>query len=356
MGEDVNECISVLNHIDKVVCGITPLFLAAQRGRTKVCKLLIENGANPNQPSYIENSTELCTPAQVASLNLHFILARYLKKAVKKRREENVVLDDDEHVSRRLSRVVSISSAAPEGSTPATEFMANIGDLTNWNPESGGKVDKKQGQAKLDPESGGKVDKKQGQAKWDPESGEKVDKKQGQAKLDPESGGKVDKKQGSKLMSTLNLFKWRPDSRNDLFSTSSVSRSQPVDPNQLDNEDNTKVLNKFLKVLDLSEWDPSGAGGAEEANSGPDGSPSYLPSYHLNYPPVPTFPLPLRVQFLKELDLSEWDPSGAEAAEEVDSGPDGSPSCPSPGTPKTPQALDNGRSPFSLVTQPFGAP
>ncbi len=44
---------------------ITPLFLAAQRGNTKVCKLLVENGANPNQPSYIEGSAELCTPAQV---------------------------------------------------------------------------------------------------------------------------------------------------------------------------------------------------------------------------------------------------------------------------------------------------
>ena len=44
---------------------ITPLFLAAQKGHTKVCKLLVENGANPNQPSYIEGTTELCTPAEV---------------------------------------------------------------------------------------------------------------------------------------------------------------------------------------------------------------------------------------------------------------------------------------------------
>ena len=34
-------------------------------GNTKVCKLLVENGANPNQPSYIKGSTELCTPAEV---------------------------------------------------------------------------------------------------------------------------------------------------------------------------------------------------------------------------------------------------------------------------------------------------
>lgn len=50
---------------------ITPLFLAAQRGHMEACRLLVENGANPLQPCYIQGTAELCTPQQVASLNLH---------------------------------------------------------------------------------------------------------------------------------------------------------------------------------------------------------------------------------------------------------------------------------------------
>ena len=93
----IHRTISMRNQQNSTVSGITPLFLAAQRGHLKVCKLLVENGAKPNQPSYITGSTDLCTPAQVAKLNFHISVSSYLKKAAKRRKEEDAVLalDDD---------------------------------------------------------------------------------------------------------------------------------------------------------------------------------------------------------------------------------------------------------------------
>lgn len=67
----VHRTISMRNQQNATVSGITPLFLAAQRGHLKVCKLLVENGAKPNQPSYIAGSTDLCTPAQVCPSDKH---------------------------------------------------------------------------------------------------------------------------------------------------------------------------------------------------------------------------------------------------------------------------------------------
>ncbi|GFH18761.1 ANK_REP_REGION domain-containing protein, partial [Haematococcus lacustris] len=52
------------NQNRKLVAGITPLFLAAQAGNMDVVKLLVQSGANPTQPSYIQGKADLCTPAQ----------------------------------------------------------------------------------------------------------------------------------------------------------------------------------------------------------------------------------------------------------------------------------------------------
>ncbi|KAG2434640.1 hypothetical protein HXX76_007534 [Chlamydomonas incerta] len=101
-GCSLHETVSLRNQHGRLVCGITALFLAAQRGHGEIVKLLVTNGASPIQPCFIQGSTELCTPAEVASLNLHFKLSRYLKKAAQARRKEEEVLamDDEDRMSQ----------------------------------------------------------------------------------------------------------------------------------------------------------------------------------------------------------------------------------------------------------------
>ncbi|MEW5303672.1 MAG: hypothetical protein WDW36_006342 [Sanguina aurantia] len=100
-GGSLQETISLKNQHNKIVCGISPLFLAAQRGHLEVAKLLVENGANASTPCFIQGSTEVCTPREVANLNLHYKLARYLKRAIRQRRREEAFLaeDDDDNMS-----------------------------------------------------------------------------------------------------------------------------------------------------------------------------------------------------------------------------------------------------------------
>ncbi|GFR44135.1 hypothetical protein Agub_g5300 [Astrephomene gubernaculifera] len=128
-GCSLHETISLRNQHGRLVCGITALFLAAQRGHGEIVKLLVTNGASPVQPCFIQGSTELCTPAEVASLNLHFKLARWLKSAARARRREDEVLalDDEERMSQVSSRLArglvrarstrSLSSVPMHGST-----------------------------------------------------------------------------------------------------------------------------------------------------------------------------------------------------------------------------------------------
>ncbi|GLC67233.1 hypothetical protein PLESTF_000531700 [Pleodorina starrii] len=103
----LHETVSLRNQHGRLVCGITALFLAAQRGHTEIVKLLVTNGASPVQPCFIQGSTELCTPSEVASLNLHFKLSRWLKHAAKARRKEDEVLalDDEDRMSQVSSRL-----------------------------------------------------------------------------------------------------------------------------------------------------------------------------------------------------------------------------------------------------------
>lgn len=173
-GHSLQETIQLRNQHGRLVCGITPLFLAAQRGNYEVAKLLVENGANPVQPCFIQGSAELCTPGEVASLNLHLRVSRYLKAATKARRreEEVLALDDEDRVSvkssrlsRGLERARSVRSnnnsrapspvqrrnshsmaggagplaAEPEAQVAAAHFMQNV-DLAAFDPETGSMV------------------------------------------------------------------------------------------------------------------------------------------------------------------------------------------------------------------------
>ncbi|KAG2442162.1 hypothetical protein HYH02_009650 [Chlamydomonas schloesseri] len=127
-GCSLHETVSLRNQHGRLVCGITALFLASQRGHGEIVKLLVTNGASPVQPCFIQGSTELCTPAEVASLNLHFKLSRYLKKAAQARRKEEEVLalDDEDRMSqvsnrlaRGLERARSMRSVSNAGGPPS---------------------------------------------------------------------------------------------------------------------------------------------------------------------------------------------------------------------------------------------
>ncbi|PNW81148.1 hypothetical protein CHLRE_07g344300v5 [Chlamydomonas reinhardtii] len=137
-GCSLHETVSLRNQHGRLVCGITALFLAAQRGHGEIVKLLVTNGASPIQPCFIQGSTELCTPAEVASLNLHFKLSRYLKKAAQARRKEEEVLalDDEDRMSqvsnrlaRGLERARSVRSVSNAGGPPSLAGAVNSGVL-----------------------------------------------------------------------------------------------------------------------------------------------------------------------------------------------------------------------------------
>jgi len=227
-GDNIHETVAMRNQHKRMVSGITPLFLAAQRGHSKVCKLLVENGANPNQPSFIQGTTELCTPAEVARLNLHFLLSMYLSKAVSRRKQEDAVLEEDENGPR--------TSRGPPNQ--AEVFMMNLGDLSNWDPASG-------------------------------------------------APQKLDSKKMKSLMkkNKIDLLAWRPDNdlaRSSQRSTQSrsgfVSSSRVVtdmtELQQVECEDHSKVLHKFLKDLDLDAWNPDEMAGGPPAPSVRSGAAS----------------------------------------------------------------------------------
>lgn len=233
-GQSIHDALSMYNRHNQTVCGITPLFLAAQRGHTKVCKLLVENGANPNQPSYIQGTTELCTPAEVAQLNMHLMLARYLRKAVKHRLREDAVLTQDEQDTERARQA---SDGAP--GAPAQVFMANLSDLTNWDPATGTAI-------RLE--------------------GAKVKKLMDKNKLD--------------------LYSWKPEDDMPASSSHKVlnpSQSRvlvdPVEDDAVETLDNNKMLSAYLKDLDLQEWDPQQAGTSHGHRSMGDGRGAGLGSF-----------------------------------------------------------------------------
>ncbi|GAX81216.1 hypothetical protein CEUSTIGMA_g8648.t1 [Chlamydomonas eustigma] len=246
-GESVHTTVTMKNQQNQTVCGITPLFLAAQKGNTKVCKILVQNGANPNQPSYIQGTTELCTPAEVAQLNLHVLLARYLKKMVKQRRKEDELLSLDEADDARRRN----DDRGNDAVEPARAFMQEMDDLANWDPKSGAAV-----------------------------------------AMDGQRVKSLMKKQN------IDLYNWRPQM--DLersFSAISIGRSEtglpvsksrvvdPIEMDQAEVEDHGRMLNKFLKDLDLQSWDPEeeprlqsktsrlrSDGGMRASDNGRDGS------------------------------------------------------------------------------------
>lgn len=80
-GDNLNQTISLKNQRGNYVAGVTPLFLAAQNGQYNCAQILVQNGADPTLAAFLDKSTELCSPAEVANLNGHMKIWWYLKKA-----------------------------------------------------------------------------------------------------------------------------------------------------------------------------------------------------------------------------------------------------------------------------------
>mmetsp|Transcript_3199 Transcript_3199/g.5493 ORF Transcript_3199/g.5493 Transcript_3199/m.5493 type:complete len:460 (+) Transcript_3199:141-1520(+) len=209
----VHETVVMRSQRNMLLCGVTPLFLAAQRGQLDVVKLLIENGANPAQPAYIHGTAEMCTPAEVARLNFHLWTNRYLGKATRQRHKEDKVLREEETYNDTAAGNASMQGGR---SMPSAAIMANLGDLTGWDPSSGAPP---------------------------PLKGSQV--------LSMLKKNKVD------------LMTWRPDMERAADGKSQVvtSQSRPVDPAELASTevvDHHDLLRNFLADADLTLWDPEG--------------------------------------------------------------------------------------------------
>mmetsp|Transcript_305 Transcript_305/g.767 ORF Transcript_305/g.767 Transcript_305/m.767 type:complete len:421 (-) Transcript_305:624-1886(-) len=243
-GHSVHDTINMSNQRSGVVCGITPLFLAAQRGRTKVVKLLVENGANPAQPAWVQGTTDLCMPAEVARLNFNFLVARYLDKAVDKRRLEDRVLQEDEAPPPAVARQASGRGVqAQQPAQPASSYMRNLGDLSGWDPASGAPP--------------------------------------------PEMGSKFVAKLLKKTK--VDLLSWRPDTERTrdgqvVMATSSSRVVNPSDVEQMPGvEDHTRVISRYLEDLDLANWNP-------EDGPAPASAPGSRRASRGGQPPVPAAP------------------------------------------------------------------
>eukprot|EP00198_Chlamydomonas_reinhardtii_P003207 XP_001692543.1 predicted protein [Chlamydomonas reinhardtii] len=151
-GCSLHETVSLRNQHGRLVCGITALFLAAQRGHGEIVKLLVTNGASPIQPCFIQGSTELCTPAEVASLNLHFKLSSVSNAGGPPSLAGAVNSGVLARLSRGSASNVDLSAFDPDADGPTVDparpdhtkvlqrFLKDL-DLAHWQPEHDGPLE-----------------------------------------------------------------------------------------------------------------------------------------------------------------------------------------------------------------------
>ncbi|KXZ54641.1 hypothetical protein GPECTOR_4g707 [Gonium pectorale] len=311
-------------HRTKRAAVITALFLAAQRGQGEIVKLLVTNGASPVQPCFIQGSTELCTPAEVASLNLHFKLSRWLKSAAKARRKEDEVLamDDEDRlsqVSSRLARgmerarsnynmsgqLARVSRGSRAGGAISVDggltAPSGVGGPPSLALTAQGFAPPQSVDAEQDPQRLAALNFMQNVdlAAFDPEASELG--RPGSAPLhraNKAAGGSVRKllkrliswggRDGGGAGGALN-----PGSPTHAASPSGVrasashrvrapgpARNLAVDLEAVDpaRPDHTKVLQRFLKDLDLAHWRPEHDGPLERSTAGPGTTGSTRPA------------------------------------------------------------------------------
>lgn len=75
-GDDVNGTIDLPNEQQHRVCGVTPLYLAAQAGHKQACVLLVQAGADVLRTCAVPESGDVFGPADIALV--HFNLGSWL--------------------------------------------------------------------------------------------------------------------------------------------------------------------------------------------------------------------------------------------------------------------------------------
>lgn len=103
--EDVNTTIDLPNQQQHRVCGVTPLYLAAQAGHKQACVLLVQAGADVLQTCAVPESGDVFGPADIALV--HFNLACwYYLLGVKRQRLNKVsarhAFEEDSQIAEPL--------------------------------------------------------------------------------------------------------------------------------------------------------------------------------------------------------------------------------------------------------------
>jgi hypothetical protein len=83
-GEDINGRIDLPNQSQHTVCGVTPLYLAAQAGHKDACEMLIAAGADVLLKCAIPQSGDVFGPADIALI--HFNLKTWFYLAAEQKR------------------------------------------------------------------------------------------------------------------------------------------------------------------------------------------------------------------------------------------------------------------------------
>ncbi|KAF5842694.1 hypothetical protein DUNSADRAFT_5770 [Dunaliella salina] len=137
-GADVNETVEMDNMQGHTLEGVSALFLACQKNRTKVVKLLVENGADPGAKVYFSKNKEHCTCSQIAALNLNAKLALYLKKAKKKARKNGVSFPQHSPAANGGGRPhgQQVIPSTPASAPPRLSFAPDSYAPTSYTPQS----------------------------------------------------------------------------------------------------------------------------------------------------------------------------------------------------------------------------
>jgi len=84
-GEDVNATIDLPNQQQHTVCGVTPLYLAAQAGHKQACVLLVQAGADVLRTCAVPESGDVFGPADIALVHFNLGSWFYLNSIKKQR-------------------------------------------------------------------------------------------------------------------------------------------------------------------------------------------------------------------------------------------------------------------------------
>jgi ankyrin repeat protein len=82
-GDDLNQTIDLPNAESHLVCGVTPLYLAAQAGHLEVVRVLLASGADPTARCAIPATGDVFSAADIALVHLNLRVWAVLASAVR---------------------------------------------------------------------------------------------------------------------------------------------------------------------------------------------------------------------------------------------------------------------------------